>query len=679
MPQSDSGYLSEFSRTRIIVPVVAVIAILVFVFAYLGIQKSRSDSLELLRQQGAALIEALTLSADNAIKANSFFDLLVQEKFSDLAGFLESRGDSFYSSPELADFASAYGIDAVLIFDSSLALTASGAGSVFIDLNRIYGFVLTEIDELLADSTSSSAFRIVEGDLPGEVSIFYLTRAPDGDHIIAIVSDALFYSQAKENIGIGYLVQNIAREVGIEYILFQTMDGIIFSSRKIGPILKIEKDPFLLEALESDSVFSREYVFNDRRILELVKRFSSVEYPEGVFRLGLSLDKYHDIVAGFDWQMIALSLVLFVALVLGTLYLIGKQKRLYLDRSFRQMKSMSEKVFDSVNAGLVALRRDGVIDMANRQFLSIFELRDEDLSGQAWDDCPCREYIPLREIMEGRRESREIEAVFRSPSGEKNLLVVPGRIIDRNGTVTGAVAVVYDYTRVKELEAAAQRRARLSELGDMAAGVAHEIRNPLNAISIAAQRLLAEFEPEERGEEFKSFTRQIKTEANRLNEIVTRFLSMARERGKRAEKLDISRVIEETVRLLGLDLDKKGIVLKAELEPGIRAAVAEDRLKQLVINLLKNAIEACQEKGGRITVRLARSDDGLILEVVDTGPGIPPDIRGKIFSPYYTTKSGGVGLGLSIVHQIVDELGGQTEVISPPEGGSLFRITFPSQ
>ena len=124
--------------------------------------------------------------------------------------------------------------------------------------------------------------------------MYFLKKTGDRKYIIAMVSDALFFSSAKKDIGIGYLVQNIAREVGIEYILFQNADGIVFSSRRIGPILKIENDSFLSEAMHSDSVLSRVYLLGDRKVLELVKPFSSVEYKAGLFRLGLSLEKYNE-------------------------------------------------------------------------------------------------------------------------------------------------------------------------------------------------------------------------------------------------------------------------------------------------------------------------------------------------------------------------------------------------
>ncbi len=664
------------ARISFILVTVVLLGVLLFVLTYLGIQKSRSDSLELLRQQGVAQIEGLVLSADNAIKAGSLFDLLAQEKFSDLVGFLETKEDTAYSSPELADFASGYGVDAILIFDNEMNLKASGARGVFIDLNRIYSVVVPELESMVADEAVQSSFRIIEGSRPGEMSIVYLQKTTDRKNIFAIVSDALFYVQAKENIGIGYLVRNIAREIGIEYILFQTKEGIIFSSRKLGPVLKVEKDPFLLSAFASDTIISREHTFNERKILELVKRFSSDEYGDGLFRLGISLEKYYDIMSGFDRQMIVLSLVIFAVLVLLILYLNGKQQRIYLDRSYHRMKSLSETVFDSINSGIVAIRTNGTIEMANRQFLKIFGAENENVVGRAWANFDFKNVIPLNEIISGEKSTGETESIITMPSGQRYLLLNTGRLYDHNNNVSGAVAVVYDYTHIHELEEAARRKERLTELGDLAAGVAHEIRNPLNAISIAAQRLLGEFEPKENADEFKSFAGQIKSEARRLDNIVNRFLSMARGQSKRNDKILISEVVDDAVRLVAMGHDREDIFIRTDISPGIEASLPADRIKQLVINLTRNAVQACEEKGGEVSVALKKENSEIVLSVKDTGGGISDEIKKKIFSPYFTTRNDGTGLGLSIVHQIVEESNGRIEVLAPDGGGTEFRVIF---
>ncbi len=663
-------------RAKIILPVLILLGILLCVLTYLGIQKSRSDSLELIKQQGEALIESLTLSSDNAIKANSLFDLLVQEKFSDLAGFIESNNFPKYSSSQLADMASEYGVDAIFIFNRESRVQVSGTRGIFVDLNLLIDLIAPQVDSFFQDSSSRDVFQLISGRSPSEKSMFYLKKAASNNYVIAIVSDALFYSSAKKDIGIGYLVQNIARQVGIEYILFQTPEGIVFSSREIGSVAKIENDSFLVTALASDSISSRIYLFNDRRILELVKPFSSVEYQSGLFRLGLSLDKYYDIMAGFDRQMIALSVVIFAVILLAMLYLAGKQKRIFLDRSFKRMKSLSEKVFDSINSGIVVVSKDGTVEMVNSQLLNIFNVEESAILGKNWAEFPFHDVIPFEKTLTGQHTLGEVESVLNLPSARKYLIVNLSRLTDPDNKEAGAVAVVYDYTGIKELEENSRRKERLTELGDLAAGVAHEIRNPLNAISIAAQRLLAEFVPKENPEEFQSMARQIRTESNRLNEIVTRFLAMTKERSQKKDRVDLSKIVSDTLELIRLDITHKNVTLKTKIEPNLTISGSADRLKQLVINLAWNGIEACAAGGGEVKVCLSPSENNIILAVSDTGPGIPDEIKKKIFTPYFTTKEKGTGLGLSIVHQIVEEHEGTIEVITPASGGTTFRIIF---
>jgi len=679
MTDSDNAREVPRSPVRFVLPVVIVLGVLLIVLTYLGIQKSRSDSLNLLRRQGAALIESVAISADNAIKANSFFDLLIQEKFSDLAGFLEGRPNFGFTEQELADFALGYGVDAILIYDDSLKLKTGGARGVFISIDYINNLIRPEVTALNRDSTQFNELITIAGEMPGDISMYYIEQTSDLKYTIVIVSDALFYSESKKNIGIGYLVQNIAREVGIEYILFQTNRGIIFSSRKIGPILKIEKDPFLSTALGSDSTLSRFYDFNGREILELVRPFSSAEYGDGLFRVGLSLDKYHDIVSGFDTQMIILSIVLFAAVVLTMMYLSGKQKRIYLDRTYRRMKSLSEKVFDSINSGLIAVNREGIIETANHQFVKSFGVTEEEFIGRRWEEMAFGPVVPFDEFIGSGELTSETKSEITINQDTRYFLVNIARLYDPDNKPAGAVAIIYDYTHIRELEQNAQRRERLSEMGDLAAGVAHEIRNPLNAISIAAQRLMSEFEPTENREEFLSFARQIKSEAGRLNEIVTRFLSMTRSRGHSGNRIDASAAIEDTIRFLRVEQENTGVEIDSDLEPGIKLNVSQDRLKQMVINLVRNGIEACSRENGRVSVTLKADADEVVLTVWDNGPGISPEIKDKVFNPYFSTKEKGTGLGLSIVHRIVEEFNGSVAIISPPDGGAEFRIKIPSK
>jgi signal transduction histidine kinase len=126
-------------------------------------------------------------------------------------------------------------------------------------------------------------------------------------------------------------------------------------------------------------------------------------------------------------------------------------------------------------------------------------------------------------------------------------------------------------------------------------------------------------------------------------------------------------------------MEARHIAFETSLEPNLEISGNEDRLKQLVMNLLRNSLEACEPNTGKVTVHLIKKGDSIQLSVRDNGPGIPADIRDKIFNPYFTTKDRGTGLGLSIAHRIVEEHTGSIEVNVPPEGGTEFLVTFPSK
>jgi signal transduction histidine kinase len=121
------------------------------------------------------------------------------------------------------------------------------------------------------------------------------------------------------------------------------------------------------------------------------------------------------------------------------------------------------------------------------------------------------------------------------------------------------------------------------------------------------------------------------------------------------------------------------ISIKTAIEPHITAAISENRLKQLVINLLNNAVQACGKMGGEVLLELKRVGMDIELSVTDSGPGIPESLKSEIFKPYFTTRDKGTGLGLSIVHQIVEEFGGQIDLRTPKPGGAEFVARFPSQ
>jgi len=235
------------------------------------------------------------------------------------------------------------------------------------------------------------------------------------------------------------------------------------------------------------------------------------------------------------------------------------------------------------------------------------------------------------------------------------------------------------YEMKEKYERQALRRERLSEMGNLAAGVAHEIRNPLNTISIAAQRLAKEFAPESGREQYEAFTTQIRTETKRLNEIITRFLALARAEKRHTRTVELGPFLEEVGGLLRVEGDRIGISVSFEAGSDIVIKADPDRLKEVFLNLFNNTKEALSGRPGKFIVVAHREGERIIIAVTDDGPGIPGRLHDRIFAPYYTSKEAGTGLGLTTVQRIISDLGGDVHLDEQYDKGARFVITIGGQ
>jgi signal transduction histidine kinase len=230
--------------------------------------------------------------------------------------------------------------------------------------------------------------------------------------------------------------------------------------------------------------------------------------------------------------------------------------------------------------------------------------------------------------------------------------------------------------RVREMEEEIHRREELSALGEMAAGVAHEIRNPLNAISMGLQSLALEG-GEGKGQGSPELLETMRREVARINRIVGEFLSVSRPVGLHVEVVNLSELAEHVAGLLRQAGGRDGLTVRTDL-PGVpvRLPGDRDRLTQALLNLGINALEACAGRG-EVTVRIIPQKKRLRIEVSDTGPGVPPEHHPNLFRPHFTTKEKGLGLGLFIAQRIVQAHGGTVALGETSPRGTTMVMTLP--
>ena len=228
---------------------------------------------------------------------------------------------------------------------------------------------------------------------------------------------------------------------------------------------------------------------------------------------------------------------------------------------------------------------------------------------------------------------------------------------------------------LRKTEAQLIRSEKLAALGQLAAGIAHEIRNPLTSINILIHSLTKNFPSEDSHREDLNV---IEEEIDRINEILDRFLRFAKPAVPLLERTEVASIFEETLQLIRPRMEKQRIHVQKEFQDLPMILMDREQMKQVALNLLLNAVQA-MPKGGTLMLRGQNSKDGqwITISIQDSGVGVPNEDMNKLFDPFFSTKEGGIGLGLSIAHRIIDQHHGKIEVESDPGKGTLFTIWLP--
>jgi two-component system sensor histidine kinase HydH len=255
--------------------------------------------------------------------------------------------------------------------------------------------------------------------------------------------------------------------------------------------------------------------------------------------------------------------------------------------------------------------------------------------------------------------------------------VSASKIINEEGQFVGQVLIIRDLGEVRRLQGEVRRQEKLAAIGGLAAGVAHEIRNPLSSIKGIASYFKGKFVPESHDQEMAEVMIE---EVDRLNRVISELLEFARPTELSLKPTAVNDLLENSVRLIQKEASTKDIKIDLKLsEDALTANIDSDRFSQCLLNLYINALQA-MDKGGQLSIENTVSDEGWInIQVRDTGTGIKPDALSRIFDPYFTTKPKGTGLGLAIVHKIMEAHNGQIKVRSILGQGSTFTILLPAQ
>lgn len=343
-----------------------------------------------------------------------------------------------------------------------------------------------------------------------------------------------------------------------------------------------------------------------------------------------------------------------------------KNKELEINLAEKErVRNYLNHILQSLPCGVVVVDADGAVTLANQQAMRLIGSRNGDMAA-------------LGQFAAGRHDGEQ-EITIEGDDAPLHLLVRSSTLLSPGKAAAERTLILTDVTRMKRLEEEGRRGERLRTMGEMSCQLAHEIRNPLGAIEIYSSLLEKETTPET---ESRRWATSILTSARCLNNTLTNMLSFPKIMSPRSERVDLTPLIDECAKFVGPVMSQRAVVSRLGFRAGSSVVCGDpDLLRQMFINLIFNAVQA-MPRGGTLTIDVEDAQPGeprmVLIQVTDTGRGIPPENLPRIFDPFFTTNRNGTGLGLSIVHTIVQRHDGTIDVESHQGVGTTFRIQLPA-
>ncbi len=392
--------------------------------------------------------------------------------------------------------------------------------------------------------------------------------------------------------------------------------------------------------------------------------------------LGVSRTETGEFLSSDDVELL-LTLANYVGIATenANLYLSLKQKV----GEYERLKEFSENIVESVNVGILAAGLDDCVESWNTQMERLSGIGREDAVGRTLAELFPAALVEQFERTRGEMRIHQLDKfALDTAKGESTMNIAIAPWVSRDLEQIGRLVIFDDITDRAELERRLVQADKLSSIGLLAAGVAHEVNTPLAVISNYAQMLAKQVV----GDEQKSrMLEKISRQTFRASEIVNSLLNFSRTPTAEFAPVELNRVIQETLSLLEHQMKKAGIEMRAKLDPSLAAVNGNPgKLQQVFLNLFLNARDAMEPRGVLEVVTYQNGSGSVCVDVTDTGHGIATEHLSRIYDPFFTTKSAkkGTGLGLSVTYGIIQEHGGVIEANSRPGEGTRFHMEFPS-
>ncbi len=666
---------SDVFRPVNLVLIAILLFVVLFTSAFFELRSTRNEIFHIMREEASTLIASLEAGGANSLLAYSEIEWLEESRLRQLAGEIQNRFLQSGLSPKiLRSFFDKNELSAIVILNSKgKILQQVGEKKVlFFNEKNVPKFLCSVLSGRIADLAVG-----FDKTFPGWENVYAVARHLPGGGAVVVVLNPTRLLDVRKRLGIGKLLEELSETPGIRYIVLQDTLGILAASKNIREISSIESDPFLYQSLTHNRYNARVTQFLSEDTYEVVRPFVVAGETLGLFRIGLKMDHVLAANRRLKNRFFILSVAMLLLGIILMNFLVVNQNYALLNRSFREVETYTGNILENMADAVLVVDAAETIVLWNRQAEKLFQRTEEELLGKKLSQIPEPCLSVFLDFQRQAKEQMDHEMVC-SVSGKKKIISARFSRLKSPEESPIWVALFRDITEQKTVEERLQRQEKLSALGELAAGVAHEIRNPLNAIGMIAQRFRREFIPKEGREEYQKLTELVISEIQRVNQIIQQFLKFARPPKLNRTKASIDDFLREILGLVESQAQAGGVQLEFDLQANTTISFDQNLLKQAFLNLLQNALEATPA-GGRIQLKSLATNRTVEIEVSDTGKGIPKDQLPKIFDFYFSTKHSGTGIGLSLVNQIISAHGGSIEVTSEEGEGTTFFISLPRE
>jgi len=359
----------------------------------------------------------------------------------------------------------------------------------------------------------------------------------------------------------------------------------------------------------------------------------------------------------------------------GVFSLFWAQHHVRSRKMLQDIRAMASEIVRNLPVGIVVVGKDDKIGYSNEVACSLLGFETATTGPpQVMNDLPEALHKMRGEI--GNKKKVVVRELLLPDGAEKKapVNISAADIIGEDGGHIGSMFILQDLSKLRQLEQKVRQREKLAAVGDLAAGIAHEVRNPLSSIKGYVTYFGSLFDQDSENHRAAEITIG---EVDRVNRVISELLELARPAELRIAKTDLGQVIQHTVGLVAYEADSAGVMIEQQLSANLPLLMLDsDRITQVLLNLLINAIQA-MDQGGRLSITAESLREVVKVKIQDTGKGIAAKDQAKVFNPYFTTKKNGTGLGLAIASKIVEDHGGTIGIDSRQGFGTKISITLP--